>query len=243
MAYITISDPLAVNFDFSSPYTVITDPLAVNFDFSSSTGVTGVSRSILGFSEIDLASTATMAFVFDPDSNITGESRLIPPSATVLSGADFNITINVRPVRSNVTITSVQAVLQEGDSGTDIAISNTNSSFILAGAYLSAFAHKFTYTDAGESDKTQIPKTVTYFSNLPPGKNLFKLEQDNQQSVDIRYDVKVTYTITIPGPVDSDPVTQLGTEFLTFTHTVNQNLEAIRKIMQEYKYNGTGALA
>jgi len=213
------------------------------------TNFTGI-RSFSGFNRITVTSTSTLNYFEDPEGNVTtGETRLVPSSRDVLSGVDFGFTVNVETIEDG-TIDSLRVRLRDGDAGEEIEINTGASSFSLSGAYLGAFADKFTFTDAGESDRTQTPQTVTYLRNLPPGKNLFKLEQDQRQSVNIRYDVTVTYTITIPGeqptlgnPTGTPSITRNGVENLTFTHTVIQNLDAVRRVLQDYKYNGTGALA
>ena len=203
--------------------------------------------SIDGESDITVSPNASFIFTRASVKNVTtDETRLVPATSQIKSGVDFSTTIGVETIKTG-NITSVRAVLREDDNGKDINITNNNSSFTLSGSYLGAFRDVFTYTDAGETNKTQTPKTAIGLENLPPEQNLFEFKQDRRQSVDIRYDVTVTYTVTIQnttiGGFGNSYTTYSGTEYLTFTHTVIQNLEAVRRVMQNYKYNGTGAIA
>jgi hypothetical protein len=151
-----------------------------------------------------------------------------PQTATVLRGRSFEVTISAVTDGSVISVEG-EAVQPEPT----VEVINNDTSVTIKGQYFDAWADKFTYVSAGESDLTEIPTTVTFYSNLPPAQNLFKLNQDLSDTKIRAYNITVRYR-----DQETDSTNE---QQLTFTHIIEQDWEIIREIMANYKYNGTGA--
>jgi len=123
------------------------------------------------------------------------------------------------------TVTDIQIQLIGEEEPITITVSVPTISF--SGTYLSGWEDVFTYVPTGESDKTTTPINSN-ISDLPPGQDLFNLDQDQKHFVTREYDVTVTYVGSL---------TQTETvENVTLTHEVFNDLEAIRSFMANYDY-------
>jgi hypothetical protein len=139
----------------------------------------------------------------------------------VTRGEDFSFSIEVI-AETPTTINSITCILL--NSTDPITITTTLTSINVAGKYISGWDDIFTYVDAGQSDKTQTPISVTGINNLPDSKNLFNLSQDTTDSVIREYSITVN--------------SNEGVQTFSLTQTVNNNLELIRSFMDNYNYNG-----
>jgi hypothetical protein len=155
-----------------------------------------------------------MAISFDPIP--------VPPATR---GKNFSVSVSVT---APGTISSMTVSLIGGSE--PITISASGSNISLSGKYLSGWQDVFTYVEAGESDKTDTPKTAIDIPNMPPDKNLYDLDQDKKQSIIRQYSVTVVY---------DDPDTFMQeTATATLDHEVFNDLEAMREFMANYNYNG-----
>lgn len=135
-------------------------------------------------------------------------------SASVVSGGEGG------GEEESATVISVTAEMVGGkDPG--INITAGESSVTISGKHVSGFSDILTYVDKGQSDKTQTPKTVVGIENMPPGQNLFDLNQDKKQSLDREFIITVNL---------SD---ETSTSF-TLKQTVQNDLESIKSFMGSY---------
>jgi hypothetical protein len=155
-----------------------------------------------------------MAISFDPTP--------VPPA---IRGKDFSVSVSVAVPG---TISSMTVSLIGGPE--PITINVSGSSISLSGKYLSGWQDIFTYVEAGESDKTDTPKTAIDISNMPPDKNLYDLDQDKKQSIIRQYSVTVVY--------DDEETFVEETATANLDHEVFNDLEAMRQFMANYNYNG-----
>ena len=157
-----------------------------------------------------------------------------PPATIVVRGESFEVEITGSvesgppgPIREVVRVEGVARAPED-----TVEVIDGPKSVIIQGQYFDAWADEFTFVPAGESDKTAEPETVTFLSNLPEAQNLFSLNQDLSDTKTRLYDITVTYT---------ENNEEISETFL-FTHTIEQDFDAIKELMANYKYNGTGAL-
>lgn len=154
-----------------------------------------------------------MAISFDP--------LPVPPA---IRGKNFNVTISVTAPGE---IISISASLVGESEPISISTSDTIS---LSGKYLSGWQDIFTYVEAGESDKTDTPKTAVDIPNMPPDKNLYDLDQDQEHSIIRQYAVTVVYE-------NSETLAEESAS-ATLDHEVFNDLEAMHDFMANYNYNG-----
>ena len=131
---------------------------------------------------------------------------------------NFNFTINVSAPGS---ITDISVALTGAPEPITIIIGE--SSFTVSGVYQTGFTDLLTYVNEGSSNLAETPTSVIGIQNMPDGKALFDLDQDQKQSL-VR-----TYTVT----VKYDDVGTV-TENLSLNHTVQNDLESIRSFMANY---------
>jgi len=155
-------------------------------------------------------------------------ASISPQSDSVLRGREFSVTISAIV---NGTLISITGEARQPEPAVEVI--NNTSTVTIIGQYFDAWADKFTYVSAGESNLTQDPSTVTYFSNLPSSQNLYSLNQDLDDTKTRNYDITVTW-------IDAETNSE-NTQSFTFTHVIEQDWEIVREIMTNYKYNGTGA--
>tara|TARA_B110000503_G_scaffold141369_1_gene234686 strand:+ start:1545 stop:2021 length:477 start_codon:yes stop_codon:yes gene_type:complete len=149
------------------------------------------------------------------------------PVTPATRGQSFSTTVSFS--YSSGTVTSVTAT--PNDTGDDITLTNSASSFTVSGRYLSGWQDEFYYVAAGESINTASTEIAVNIANMPVDKNLFELKQDMQAIVTKTYSVQVSWT-------DSELFTS-GTTTVTVPHDVINNWEAIRFFMDNYNYNDT----
>lgn len=138
---------------------------------------------------------------------------------TVNLNDSFTVTVAITPDMLE-TISSVTCVLT-GSPSEPITILSGSSNVTISGKHINTFSDQFTYTDKGETDQTQTPKTVIGLGSVPDEKNLFNLVQDSRQS-ETR-----TYIITVN-----------GSQNFNITQQVLNPLEVKRQFMANYNYNG-----
>ena len=105
-----------------------------------------------------------------------------------------------------------------------ITIVTEESSFTVTGKYETGFTDTLTYVNKGSSNLIEVPASVVGIQNMPDGKELFDLNQDQKQSLNRTYSVLVEY----------DEEGTINTESLELTHTVLNDLESIRSFMANY---------
>lgn len=142
-------------------------------------------------------------------------------------GVNFSMSISFSGDEDE-TVTSVVATL-EGEQD-EIVITSSSSSFTVSGKYISGWQDVFTYVEAGESDKTDTPKSAINIANMPDQKNLYDLAQDQTESIIRTYNVTVEYD-SLVGPG--------GSSTFSIPHQVNNNLDAMKIFMAEYNYNNS----
>lgn len=148
------------------------------------------------------------------------------PIPIATRGKEFSTTLTIT---APGPISSSSATLI-GDQD-EIKIDANKGSITISGKYVSGWQDIFTYVEAGESDKTDTPKTAIDIPNMPRGKNLYDLAQDQKLSIFRDYEISIVYT---------DPTTFLETtETIKATHEVQNDLDAMNKYMADYNYNET----
>lgn len=140
--------------------------------------------------------------------------------------------VSVPPIESNgqtITFTILSIDVQLLGDSEPITIATTTSNIEFEGTYLSGWEDVFTYVPAGESNRTTTPLQVN-LSNLPPGQDLYNLDQDQNYFIFREYEVTVVYV--------NDETNEETTEVITLTHEVFNDLESIRSFMDNYNYGG-----
>lgn len=155
-----------------------------------------------------------MAISFDPT-----------PTPPAVRGKDFSVSLSVSAPGS---VSSIEASLIGFPE--PITINAGGSNLSLSGKYLSGWQDVFTYVEAGESDKTDTPKTAIDIANMPPDKNLYDLNQDKKHSIIRQYSVTVVY--------EDEETSMEQTATVTLDHEVFNDLEAMRQFMANYNFNG-----
>ena len=145
----------------------------------------------------------------------TANPSILPP---VNLDENFTVVIYIVPESLEV-INSVSGILS-GSPKEPISVSSGTTSITISGKHQNTFSDSISFTDGGETDLTQTPKTVIGIGNVPDKKNLFDLKQDLRQS-ETR-----TYVLTIN-----------GSQTLTVTQEVRNPLEVKRQFMANYNYN------
>jgi hypothetical protein len=149
-------------------------------------------------------------------------------SPTVLTAVDFNQTfsqtVNVNPDMSE-TITSVTATLVGSPLEPDISISINANVVTISGKYTATFTDEFSYLEPGATGPNLTPTVVTGLVNMPPDKNLFKLDQDSRESETRTYNIVVN--------------SSSGSNTIPITQLVLNTLESMRLFMDTYNYKAS----
>lgn len=106
----------------------------------------------------------------------------------------------------------------------------TNTSVTISGELPDPFMDKFNYVEKESSDKLMEPITVLGISNLPPNKDMYKVEQDQRPFVS----VFVNINITLENLDENDEVVDIVTETHIFEVIVNNEWEAIHTAIANY---------
>ena len=120
-------------------------------------------------------------------------------------------------------ITNVTATVDGTEP--NLVITPGTTSVAITGSFADPYSDSFTYIDAGQSDKTQTPTTVSGVDNLPADKIFFDLDQDMTA-----YTTK-TFTVTVS--YDLINVAQTPETF-TLTMKINNEWEGIRSVVDNY---------
>jgi hypothetical protein len=147
------------------------------------------------------------------------------PIPTAIRGRTVNQTVDVS-VPGSINKITVELVGEQDE----IEISTSNSGFTIKGKYVSGWTDIFTYVEAGESDKTDTPKTAIDIPNMPPDKNLYDLNQDKKQSIFRDYNVSVEY--------EDETTFEKVSASASISHQVDNDLDAMKDFMANYNYNG-----
>jgi hypothetical protein len=149
-------------------------------------------------------------------------------SPTVLTAVDFNQTfsqtVNVNPDMSE-TITSVTATLVGSPLEPDISISVNANVVTISGKYTATFTDEFSYLEPGATGPDLTPTVVIGLVNMPPDKNLFKLDQDSRESETRTYNIVVN--------------SSSGSNTIPITQLVLNTLESMRLFMDTYNFKAS----
>ena len=132
-------------------------------------------------------------------------------------------TITASASLADEEITNVTATVDGTEP--DLVITPGTTSVAITGSFADPYSDSFTYIDAGQSDKTQTPTTVSGVDNLPADKIFFDLDQDMTA-----YTTK-TFTVTVS--YDLINVAQTPETF-TLTMKINNEWEGIRSVVDNY---------
>lgn len=147
---------------------------------------------------------------------------------TFTRGEEFTqtVTVSVPDTETETfTIIEISAVLL-GDEE-PITISINEPDITISGEYQSGWEDVYTYVPPGKSNKNTAPENVN-LPDLPPGQDLYNLDQDQTHFIQRDYDVTVTYI--------GDVTQEETTETETLSHEVFNSLEFIRSFMANYDY-------
>ena len=132
-------------------------------------------------------------------------------------------TITASASLADEEITNVTATVDGTEP--NLVITPGTTSVAITGSFAAPYSDSFTYIDAGQSDKTQTPTTVSGVDNLPADKIFFDLDQDMTA-----YTTK-TFTVTVS--YDLINVAQTPETF-TLTMKINNEWEGIRSVVDNY---------
>ena len=132
-------------------------------------------------------------------------------------------TITASASLADEEITNVTATVDGTEP--NLVITPGTTSVAITGSFADPYSDSFTYIDAGQSDKTQTPTTVSGVDNLPADKIFFDLDQDMTA-----YTTK-TFTVTVS--YDLINVAQTPETF-TLTMKINNEWEGIRSVVDNY---------
>ena len=132
-------------------------------------------------------------------------------------------TITASASLADEEITNVTATVDGTEP--NLVITPGTTSVAITGSFADPYSDSFTYIDAGQSDKTQTPTTVSGVDNLPADKIFFDLDQDMTA-----YTTK-TFTVTVS--YDLINVAQTHETF-TLTMKINNEWEGIRSVVDNY---------
>ena len=132
-------------------------------------------------------------------------------------------TITASASLADEEITNVTATVDGTEP--NLVITPWTTSVAITGSFADPYSDSFTYIDAGQSDKTQTPTTVSGVDNLPADKIFFDLDQDMTA-----YTTK-TFTVTVS--YDLINVAQTPETF-TLTMKINNEWEGIRSVVDNY---------
>tara|TARA_E500000331_G_C17242415_1_gene707577 strand:- start:534 stop:1016 length:483 start_codon:yes stop_codon:yes gene_type:complete len=121
------------------------------------------------------------------------------------------------------TITNVTATVDGTEP--DLVITPGTTSVAITGSFADPYSDSFTYIDAGQSDKTQTPTTVSGVDNLPADKIFFDLDQDMTAYTTKTFIITVSYDLV---NVAQTP------ESFTLTMKINNEWEGIRSVVDNY---------
>ena len=132
-------------------------------------------------------------------------------------------TITASASLADEEITNVTATVDGTEP--NLVITPGTTSVAITGSFADPYSDSFTYIDAGQSDKTQTPTTVSGVDNLPADKIFFDLDQDMTA-----YTTK-TFTVTVS--YDLINVAQTPETF-TLTMKINNEWEGIHSVVDNY---------
>ena len=132
-------------------------------------------------------------------------------------------TITASASLADEEITNVTATVDGTEP--NLVITPGTTSVAITGSFADPYSDSCTYIDAGQSDKTQTPTTVSGVDNLPADKIFFDLDQDMTA-----YTTK-TFTVTVS--YDLINVAQTPETF-TLTMKINNEWEGIRSVVDNY---------
>lgn len=137
---------------------------------------------------------------------------------SVVRFATFSQTISFTGDASEV-ITSANCVKNFVDA--NVVIANGTSTVTISGKHTTAFQNdEVRYVEKGSSDILQTPTIVYNFSDVPPDKDLFQVNQDPSEGVTRTYTVVVTHSA--------------GSNTFTFSQFVDNDVTAGYNFLQEY---------
>ena len=132
-------------------------------------------------------------------------------------------TITASASLADEEITNVTATVDGTEP--NLVITPGTTSVAITGSFADPYSDSFTYIDAGQSDKTQTPTTVSGVDNLPADKIFFDLDQDMT--------AYTTETFTVTVSYDLINVAQTPETF-TLTMKINNEWEGIRSVVDNY---------
>ena len=132
-------------------------------------------------------------------------------------------TITASASLADEEITNVTATVDGTEP--NLVITPGTTSVAITGSFADPYSDSFTYIDAGQSDKTQTPTTLSGVDNLHADKIFFDLDQDMTA-----YTTK-TFTVTVS--YDLINVAQTPETF-TLTMKINNEWEGIRSVVDNY---------
>ena len=136
-------------------------------------------------------------------------------------------TITASASLADEEITNVTATVDGTEP--NLVITPGTTSVAITGSFADPYSDSFTYIDAGQSDKTQTPTTVSGVDNLPADKIFFDLDQDMTA-----YTLK-TFTVVVSwesGPIGN--MTAQPDANFTVTMKINNEWEGIRSEVDKY---------
>tara|TARA_B100001250_G_scaffold394776_1_gene399050 strand:+ start:1150 stop:1629 length:480 start_codon:yes stop_codon:yes gene_type:complete len=132
-------------------------------------------------------------------------------------------TITASASLADEEITNVTATVDGTEP--DLVITPGTTSVAITGSFADPYSDSFTYIDAGQSDKTQTPTTVSGVDNLPADKIFFDLDQDMTAYTTKTFIITVSYDLI---NVAQTP------ETFTLTMKINNEWEGIRSVVDNY---------
>ncbi|MBR19718.1 MAG: hypothetical protein CMA64_06185 [Euryarchaeota archaeon] len=158
-------------------------------------------------------------------------STTTPPAATRGQNYSFTISFTENTGGSITGVVATHSAIPDDTAN----ITNSTTSFTSEGKYLAGWPDVFTYCSAGKSDLEETPQTAVGIHNMPPDKNLFKLDQAVGPDVITKsYSVTVNY-IELQGSPPTIPVPLTGQ--ITIQHQCNNDYQAIKQYLNNYDYN------
>ena len=132
-------------------------------------------------------------------------------------------TITASASLADEEITNVTATVDGTEP--NLVITPGTTSVAITGSFADPYSDSFTYIDAGQSDKTQTPTTVSGVDNLPADKIFFDLDQDMTAYTTKTFIITVSYDLI---NVAQTP------ETFTLTMKINNEWEGIRSVVDNY---------
>jgi hypothetical protein len=96
--------------------------------------------------------------------------------------------------------------------------------------------YKLTYVDKGKSDKIQTPMVVT-IDNMPDNKDLFKIEVDTRQTINIPITINIELEKTTLGLTPAEDTVEIINIIINYTLVVSQSFSYIKDWVSDYFEN------